>query len=851
MVFPVLIQQLVQFGEFLLVGLPKRLIIVGLRVLALVNYETSFLLHLRLITKPLYGDYTRAGRVIGLVFRLLAIFYGLAVLTVLLAVVLILPLLWYFILVWSVYRFNGYVGAGILSLAVVWWLYTRNKPVKRGELRPFTLAVINNIKVRGNLEVRDFVTGPAIKEVLYRLELDKTDFPLEVAKAYSYEVCRANSDAWLSKSIGFSREYKNLFVEPEHLFLAILSAFPNLEKFLYKYGLVFSDFENCARWLVEQRDEKEQAHVWQDYYQLPPMGGIGKGLTGRVTPNLDGVSTDFTQAIKKGLVEKTYWRETEIKRVAELLGGSNRNLLVVGPPGCGKTGIIKGIAYSVIKGTNYEQLRFKRIVSLEVGKILAGTKGNGDVAAKLKNALEDALTSRDVLLFVDDIHTLIAGSQAEDTRTSSAYTILSNYLADGRLQFIGATNIENYRKYIEPNGSFSQLFQRVEIPPSSKEETLEIIKVKAENLERNYHVKITFCALKKIVELSDRLIHERVFPDKAVSVLDRSVASVAGTTKLVSSPVVLEVLTEITNIPVTEVSGDESQKLLTIEEEMKKRVIGQDEALTMIGSSLKRARVGIRNQSKPVASFLFVGTTGVGKTETAKALARCYFGDEKLMIRLDMSEYQQKDSINRLLGNTDGSTKGILTEAIRTRPCSLILLDEIEKAHQDILLTFLQVMDDGRLTDSSGMTMDFTNAIIIATSNVGTRSIQEVFSRNGSFEEMKEVALREVREKFAPEFLNRFNGTIVYKPLTMDSVRKIAIIMLDAVKKLAEEKGIKVSFKPVLTDQLVRRGFSPEWGARPMARVIEETVMNYLAVRILSKEIVGGDTVELGTEVFN
>jgi len=241
----------------------------------------------------------------------------------------------------------------------------------------------------------------------------------------------------------------------------------------------------------------------------------------------------------------------------------------------------------------------------------------------------------------------------------------------------------------------------------------------------------------------------------------------------------------------------------------------------------------------------------VGKTETAKTLARCYFGDEKLMIRLDMSEYQQVDSIDRLIGAPNGSTKGVLTEAVRNRPFALILLDEIEKAHQNILLAFLQVLDDGRLTDSSGVTVDFTNTIIIATSNVGTRSIQEVFGRNGSFEEMKEVALRDVREKFAPEFLNRFNGIIVYKPLSLDSVRKIADIMLVGVRKMADEKGIKLAFKPELLDELLRRGFSPEWGARPMARVIEESVMNYLAIKILAKELVAGDYIELGTEVFN
>lgn len=824
---------------------------IGLRVLALVNYETSFTLHLRLILTPLYGDYTRAGRIIGLVFRVLAVCYGLVILTVLGFFVLLSPLLWYLTLFLVFYKFELWAVLGALLFFTLWWIYVKNKPHRAGDFRPAIANVMQCIKIRGNLELRDFILSPDLKDFFLRLELNNSNFPVELAKLYSYEECTKNAQTWETGAKSYRAKFGNLFVESEQLFLAILSGLPNLERFLAKYNLVFDDFEGCAKWLIEWRDERERAHVWQDYYKLPVMGGIGKGLTGRVTPDLDAVSTDFTQLVKKGLVEKTYWRKDEIKRVADLLGGSNRNVLIVGAPGSGKTGIVKGIAWSVIRGTEFDQLKFKRIVSLEVGKVLAGTKSSGDVAYKLKKAVEDALGAGDVIIFVDDIHTLIAGSAAEDTKTSSAYTVLTNYLADSRLQFIGATSVENYRKYIEPNGSFAQLFQIVEIPPSSKEETLEIIKVKAEILEQQFKVKASFVALAKIIEMSDKMIHERVFPDKAVEILNRCVSQVARSTKLVNVELVLRVLSEVTHVPVGPVSQEESQKLLHIEAEMKKRVIGQDDAINMVGSALRRARAGVRNDKKPIASFLFVGTTGVGKTETAKTLARVYFGDEKLMIRLDMSEYQQVDSIDRLIGTPDGSTKGVLTEAVRNQPFALILLDEIEKAHQNILLAFLQVLDDGRLTDSSGVTVDFTNTIIIATSNVGTRSIQEVFERNGAFEEMKEVAMRDVREKFAPEFLNRFNGIIVYRPLSMDSVRKIADIMLDGVRKMAKEKGVKLTFKPELLDELLRRGYSPEWGARPMARVIEESVMNYLATKILTKEIVAGDYIELGTEVLN
>ncbi|MBU0649622.1 AAA family ATPase, partial [Patescibacteria group bacterium] len=512
MVFPVRPQHLTRFLEFTFLGLPRRLIIVGSRLLALANYETSFTLHLRLIFVPLYGDYTRAGRVIGLVFRLLAIVYGFTILLLLGVLVLISPVVWYVVLFGSFYLFGSWTLLNLAALFVLWWVFAKSKPAKAGMPRPQVADVIQNLKIRGNLELKALVSSNELKEYFDRLECDQT-FISELTALYSYEDCVNKHSAWLSKSSEYLTQFDNLYLEPEQLFLAILSTLPGLERFLAKHSLIIADCEGCAGWLIKVRDEKEQAHVWQDYYKLPVMGGIGKGLTGRVTPDLDAVSTDFTQQVKKGLVEKTYWRQTEIERVADLLGGSNRNVLIIGAPGCGKTGIVKGIAWSVIRGTRVNQLRFKRIVNLEVGKILAGTKSPGDVAEKLKAAVEDALGAGDVIIFVDDIHTLIAGSAVEDTKTSSAYTVLTNYLTEGRLQFVGATSIENYRKYLEPNGSFAQLFQLVEIPPSSKEETLEILKVKTETLERQYKVKITFCALKKIVEMGDKLIHERVFPD--------------------------------------------------------------------------------------------------------------------------------------------------------------------------------------------------------------------------------------------------------------------------------------------------------------------------------------------------
>ena len=455
-------------------------------------------------------------------------------------------------------------------------------------------------------------------------------------------------------------------------------------------------------------------------------------------------------------------------------------------------------------------------------------------------------------MFIDEIQNLlISETNQNGDAPSTPFAVLEPYLATNKIQFIGATNIENYRKHIEPNGAFSRLFDVVEIQESSKADTLEILKVVARKFENQYRIIISYPALRKVIELSDKLIHERVMPDKAIDILNRTAASISNSTKFLTAEDIAVEISQVTKVPVSSISQDESQKLLNIEKDLMKKVIGQDPAIYQIGAALKRSRAGIRNEEKPIAGFLFVGTTGVGKTETAKALAQVYFGDVKSMIRLDMSEYQQIDSINRLIGDSKTGSGGLLTDAVRSRPFALVLLDEIEKAHPNVLLTFLQVLDDGRLTESSGRVIDFTNTIIIATSNVGTKKIQEVSRRNSTFDELKGEAMKEVKDHFAPEFLNRFSAIIVFKPLDMFSMRKITELMLEKIKKLSDAKGIRVSFKPELVTELIKRGYDPEQGARPLARVIENSVESYLAVDILSNKIIKGSSVDLGMEVFD
>ena len=590
--------------------------------------------------------------------------------------------------------------------------------------------------------------------------------------------------------------------------------------------------------------------MWQDDFVTPLMGGIGKGMLGRVTPNLDSVSVVITKQVKAGGVQDIVGREEEIKKISEILDGDKNDILIVGEPGVGKTSIIKGVAYKIMNGTEYKTLKNKRVVNLEIGSLLSESKESGNIADKITKILKEIEISGDIILFIDEMQNIVTGMGEKEGNESTILSMLENHISKPRIRIIGAVSMENYRKYIEPNEAVSRLFQIIKIDETSKEQTIKILKSISNKYEKQHGILITYPALISCIELSEKLIGNRVLPDKAIDILERASTSVKNSTRILNSEAISEEISKMTDIPVTEIGKDEADKLLNIGEKMKSKVIGQDHAIDKIKIALQRSRTRMQMKPNPFIIFICRYDWG-GKTETAKALAENYFGDEKRMIRLDMSEYQQIDSINRIIGSPDGNSSGTLTEKVRDKPFSLILIDEIEKAHPNIILTFLQMLDEGRLTDTTGNEVDFTNTIIIATSNVGTKTIQDMHQQGKNYEEIQNATLLEVRNKFAPELLNRFTSIIVFNPLTKDNLRDITKLMLERVKTMAKEKGIEIDFKPELIEELIKKGYSPEWGARPLARVIEDSVESYIAIKLLKKEINPGDRIMLGNEVFD
>jgi ATP-dependent Clp protease ATP-binding subunit ClpC len=484
---------------------------------------------------------------------------------------------------------------------------------------------------------------------------------------------------------------------------------------------------------------------------------------------------------------------------------------------------------------------------------------------RLQRIIEEIEISRGIILFIDEIHNLVlSGAEVE---TAFIFSSLRPHLETGKLQLIGATSWENYRKYLAPNEAFAQVFELVEVPEATKEESIEILEYQTLELEGiNRKVKVIYPAIRAAVEMSARLIYERVLPDKALDLLEETVlAKESAGGGVVGEEDIAVLVAEKTKVPVTSVTQREAKELLDLEKKIHKGLINQEEAVKGVSDALRRARAGLREEEKPIASFLFVGPTGVGKTELSKVLAKIYFGAAKTsataasfggspLVRVDMSEFADIKNIYRLIGSPPGAERrepGQLTEAIRQRPFSLVLLDEFEKAHPQIWNLFLQVFDDGRLTDGSGETVDFTNSIIIATSNAGTKYIQDQIAAGRKVEDFKDEFLEKIRDIFPPELLNRFDGVMIFKPLTHESLTKIVNLKVKGLEKDLAAKKIKLKATPEFMARIAQLGYAPQWGARPLTRVMQDVVEAPLAKKILAGEIKEGQTVTLDLGFLN
>lgn len=660
---------------------------------------------------------------------------------------------------------------------------------------------------------------------------EKIDFSLEAKKI-------------LFSAYKIASEKKTKSVSPIEIFQALSEEKGIIKEILYDLEVGINEVRNVCVWIDVYKKIRERWQKFKGAVRFRPKGPINKAMTAVATPFLDAFSQDLTQIAQNGYLQICLDREKEFAEIFRLIESGERGIILVGEPGVGKTSIINGLVWKMIEEEVPKYLQDKRLVSLSIPSLVAGASRSGEIEERLQIIMNEIVKAGNVILFIPKIHNMVG------VKTTKGELDISEILADALKKklflVISTTSPKEYRRYIE-NKDLGQVLAKIEINEPEENATIQILEANAAYIEGKHQVYFSYGAITQAYKLSKRYIHERFLPEKAINLLKEVASSVhkkRGRQTIIHAEDVARIVSEKTNIPVTKVTEKESEKLLNLEERIHQRIIDQDEAVNMVSAALRRARTELRDIKRPIVNLLFLGPTGVGKTELAKTVAEVYFGSEDKMIRLDMSEYQTKESIYRLIGTPKGERGGHLTEAVRLHPFSLLLLDEIEKAHPDILNLFLQVMDDGRLTDSLGRTIDFTNIILIGTSNAGTEFIQDEIKKGTPIKIIQEKLIREkLRPYFRPEFLNRFDGIIVFKPLGKTEIREITKLLLKRIINKLASKGITLKITDEAINELAEAGFDPIFGARPLKRVIQEKVNNTLSEYLLTNKIERRDIV--------
>src|SRR5919112_1013830 len=687
-----------------------------------------------------------------------------------------------------------------------------------------------------------------------------------------------------------SRDMGSSYIGPEHVLLALAADDESdAARLLSRFGLSHLRLRGAVVRGVDTSGEARE-----------PVSS---------TPTLDEYSRNLTQMAREGKLDPVIGRAEEVENTIEVLSRRTKNNpVLIGDPGVGKTAIVEGIAQRIVNDEVPETLNDKRVLQLDLAGLVAGTKYRGEFEERLKKVIDELREdSESQVIFIDELHTVVGAGAAEGSMDAS--NMLKPALARGELHLVGATTVDEYRKNIEKDAALERRFQPVLVSEPSVDDTIEILRGLKDRYEAHHRVKIMEEAIVAAAELSDRYVTDRFLPDKAIDLVDQASARVRLRSKTkpedtraledeirrlqrekdqavaaedferapglrdrlealrgdleearegrrpvaeVTAEDIAEVVSRATGIPVSQLTQEERERLLRLEEQLHERVVGQEEAVSAIAEAIRRARAGLSDPNRPIGSFLFLGPTGVGKTELARTLAEALFGDEAAMVRIDMSEFQERHTVSRLVGAPPGyvgyEEAGQLTEAVRRRPYSVLLLDEIEKAHADVFNILLQILDDGRLTDSQGRTVDFKNAVIIMTSNMGAERIQAHARKNESFEDLKEDMAQIVRHHLRPEFVNRIDEIIVFRALTKEQIADIAGLLLERTRRRLRAQDVELEFTREAVDLVAEEGFDPEFGARPLRRTIQRRVDNELSRMLLEGSFDSGDRVVVGVE---
>ena len=624
-----------------------------------------------------------------------------------------------------------------------------------------------------------------------------------------------------------------------------------LGEILYELEIDQDKINNTVEWFRVNNKLASSYHRYHNLAILKPKNNMNRAYTAIATPTLDHFSHDLTIEAKYGNLDICIGQQREIKNIFEAYSGGHHGVLLVGPVGVGKTTLVYGLAQLMVEENVPDFLKDKRLVEIDISRLISGV-APAVAEERLLNCLNEAGRSGNIIIYLDNIENLI-GISAGSQESLDVSEVLAEQISRGYIYCLAAASTDNYNHYIE-NKALGESMTTIGIKEPGFNETIQILESKVAFFEAKYDVYIVYSALEQAAKMADKYLHDKFLPLKAINLLEKAVAISAAAVQnnpdacFCSKDEVALAISELTGIPASKVTASESQKLLNLENEIHNRLIGQNEAVSAVAASLRRARVQLKEDKRPIASFLFLGPTGVGKTELAKAVSAVYFGAEEYLIRLDMSEYQTVGSVAKMIGDQNGAL-GYLTEAVRKKPFALILLDEVEKAHPDILNLFLQLLDDGRLTDGQGRTISFTESIIIATSNIGALYIQEQIKLNTPLNVIKQELIDNQLNKYMkPELINRFDGIIAFKPLTEDDVCQVAALMLKKIKKSLTEKGINLKADKEGVASLAKEGYDPKFGARPLRRLLQDKVENSIANKILSGEIKRRDTIVINSK---
>lgn len=695
--------------------------------------------------------------------------------------------------------------------------------------------------------------NPKVQLVLARLGINFKVFIEKISRVLrqSSQAKVFNIEFGLSAKKAFLAAYYEAYydhleqISSIELFLGLIMTDKTIQDIFDDLAVPYEKINNAADWVHLDEQLRKWAMHYNRVAKNKPKNHMNRAMTARPTKLLDSLSQDYTLQARYGAFFPLITRKKEVGEAFRVLKEGRGNVMLVGDPGVGKTTIIEGIAQMMTSEDVPHKLQDKRLVVLDPGVLIAGAAGIGGIEDRMNKIIHEVVATGNVILVIEDIHNLLG---AKSTGSGSDVAeILMNYLSQGYLQVIGTSTTEEFKKYIQNKETFLRRFQVVKIKEMTQPDAIKVLEARSGFIEAKQHVFFSYDSLESCVTLTDRYIKDRHLPSKAIDLAEEAAIlcrEKRGENSIITKEEVAAVLSEKTNVEVGSITTSEAQKLLNFESIMHESIVGQHEAIEAISKAMRRSREELRDTKRPIASFLFLGPTGVGKTETAKTIAKVYFGNENNMIRLDMSEYQEKSSLIKMIG--DPNTKGYLTEAVRANPFSVVLLDELEKAHPDILNLFLQVIDDGRLTDGYGRTIDFTNTIIIATSNAATASIQAGFSQGMQLSEIYEGLMQDVLEKyFRVEFLNRFDRIVIFSPLQPNEIVEITKLLLNKLQKLLEDKGIVFQYTEVAAADLAKKGYSPKFGARPLRRLIQDTVDDALAKLMLEQQLTRRDVVIL------